>query len=608
LAGAVADVVKNGVSADELDKAKVESRMAIIHQGRETAEQLAGQLGDEALFANDPNRVNAQLDKLNAVTSEQIKAVAGKYLAPAQATTLYMKPDPLGTAARAAASTQAAAVKDAPVAASTRDVEPRAVQFPADYPQHPPLHDPGASPEFQKGTELAINGVKVVVMPDHRLPLAHWSLAIRHGSFNDPSGKEGLASLTANLMARGAADLNNIQLGEDLESRGISLSVTDERDHLTLHGDCPVEQLDHGILRSHQVLLQPLFDPEEFANFKQQRINELFQRQGNPDTVAKNDLDRALYGLSVLGRYANPGSVDAITLDDVKAFYATYVRPEAAVLVLSGDLDLERGKALAAKLLEGWKAGEVPPEVEYPKSFAETGRRVILVDRPDAPGCTIHIGAWAYDLHSDEKFAGSLMGQILSAGIDGRLMKYVRAEKGLAYGCYGYFNPERHGGQFTVITSVAPPLTVDAIDAIFKVLDDVRNADVTAEELASAKLRVAGMMAMETQSVQQQAQRRMEGILNDYPVDYYDKYSSRVAVVMAQQARQVMEKYVDPQKMTIVVVGPAAELATKLAKFGEVIILPMPAKRSGSLAGSGPPELLHAAAPATQDAATQPAK
>jgi predicted Zn-dependent peptidase len=104
---------------------------------------------------------------------------------------------------------------------------------------------------------------------------------------------------------------------------------------------------------------------------------------------------------------------------------------------------------------------------------------------------------------------------------------------------------------------------------------------VTPLELSEAKTRVAGRMVMAVQTIGAQAGYRVEGVLNDYPIDYYDKYPARIAQVSAEEIRAVMKKYVDDERMTIVVVAPAAAVRSQLEKLGDVEVVPMPAKRNG---------------------------
>jgi predicted Zn-dependent peptidase len=255
--------------------------------------------------------------------------------------------------------------------------------------------------------------------------------------------------------------------------------------------------------------------------------------------------------------------VKRIELDDVKKFYGDIYRPNDAIVMISGDVTVERGQELAKKLLAGWSKGELPEvKIDLPQPAAK--RRIILVDRPEGKQSTVRMGIRAYTIRSEDKFAGSIASQILTAGIDSRLGKYVRAKKGLAYSVHGIFAPNRQAGQFTAAVDTAVESTADAVAAMFEVFDGMRKENVTDAELAEAKMRVAGGMVMKVQTIGQQAEYRVEGILNDYPIDYYDKYPSRIAQVSAEQVREVMNKYVNDGAMTIVIVGPADAIKPQL--------------------------------------------
>jgi dihydrolipoamide dehydrogenase len=550
-----------------------------VIRGRQTADSLAGQLGEELLFGGDANRVNTFLDKLAAITPEQVQAVAKKYLTPQRATTMTINPDPLGKAAQAAKAEETA---NAPVKPSDEPVKAREVTFPSDWPKRPVVAKVQASPSFEKGTEsTTANGVRVIVMPDRRLPLVNWSVTTRRGSHADPKGKEGLASLTGDMLRRGAGGATFAELNNELESRGITLEVSDGGDYSRVSGSSTSENLEHGLRRTRDVLLSPAFPADEFEKLKQQSIESLVLSLDSPSTVAGNDLDAALFGDSPLGRSPTPASVKSITLDDVKAFYKSAFRPQDAVLVISGDVSVEQGQKLAQELTQGWEAGELPP-VAYDLPKPPAKRKILLVDRPSGKQSVVRIGIPAYTNKSDEKFPGSVAGQILTSGIDSRLGRYVRAEKGLAYGVHGVFQPGRHAGAFVAGTDTAVESTADAVEAIFKVLNDMRSAPVTAEELAEAQSRVAGGMVMGMQTIGQQAGYRVEAILNGYPIDYYDQYPQRIGAVTTDQVREVMQKYVKDGEVVIVVVAPASAVKEQLQRLGEVEVIPMPAQRDGN--------------------------
>lgn len=567
LTDAITELIEKGVTAEELAKAKTGVRVSTV-RGHETAEQIASGLGEDALLAADPNRMNTDLAKIEAVTAEQVQAVAKKYLRPDRTTTLRITPDPLAPLASLPTSAPASAPASQPIT-------PRDIKFPENWPSAPPLAGTPIKATFEKGDETEIAGVKVIVMPDHRLPLVSWTLAIRQGSLLDPQGREGVSAITAEMLSHGAGDKTYAQLTDDLDSHGISLWANDSGDTTRLGGSCMTDQLDHATDLMRQMLLSPTFPEEEFAKVKERSLNQLQDLLQKADAAGTRMINQKLYAGSPQGRQTTMLSLESIKLADVKAWYAQRYSPKDAILVISGDVSVERGQELAKKVLAGWKMQDVPALAEAgPNKFDK--RQIIVIHRPEGRQSTVRMAIGAYDIRSDEKFAGALANRILSAGIDSRLGKYVRAEKGYAYSVWGVFSPGRHGGQFEAGTETAFPSTAAAIEAMFKVFNDMRKADVTKDELADAKLRVAGGMVMGMQTIEQQASYRLEGILNNYPADYYDKYPQRINEVTAEQVKAVMEKYVRDDQMLIVVVAPATAVTEQLEKLGEVKIGPMP--------------------------------
>jgi len=568
----VADIRDRGVTSEELSRARVQTMVDYV-RGRETADKIASQLGLAALLAGDPSWVNRAMRKLEAVTPADVQAVARKYLRPDCYNLLIYRPGQSDAANPASRPAGASSPGASPRQAAAGQPATRPAAFPPDYPNRPPVSETRLRATFARGEQFAINGVTVIIMPDHRLPLVSWDLAMRAGSHCDPPGKEGLAVMTADLLPRGAAGLSYVQLNEDLESRGISIDINDGGDVTRLKGSCLTAQVDHALGRTRDILLSPHLAEDEFNSLRQQTISRLRAEQSRPDIVASRTLAHALFGDSPAGRFPSPASVQNITLQDVKDCYRRLYTPDRAILVISGDVTVERGRALAGRLLEGWEMRPVP-KPDYPAPAEHGKLRVILVDRPDARQSVIRIGATAYTIHSQEKFAGALAGSILSAGIDSRLGRAVRAERGLAYSVWGVFQPARQYGAFMAGAETAFASTVETVEAIFRVLNQTA-ASIEPRELSEAVLRAGGSMVMGMQTIQQQAAYRVEGLLNGYPIDYYDTYPDRLAGVTEKDVRDVVARYLRPERMTVVVVGPPS-LREHLSRLGEVQVVAMP--------------------------------
>jgi zinc protease len=570
----LAEVREKPVSAAELEKVKQQGRMALATRF-ETAEDVAGTLGQELLVRDNLKRIETARARLEAVTTADLLRVAKKYLEPNQTNVMVITP---GTQE----GPQPGAPNPNPPAPEAADtvVKAKAMDFPADYPKTAPMAGTLPAATFEKGTEMTLNmgatddkvkAARVVVMEDHREPIVNWSVALRAGGHAVKKGKEGLAGITADMVRRGPKGKTFDQFNEELESRAIDLAVSDGGDVTRISGRCLKEQLPFALNATREMLTTPAFDPGEYKNLQDQLLSSLRLSLTNPDTLASRELTKDLFGDSPLGRLITIESLSGLTLDDVKDFYGKVYKADGAIVVISGDISVLDGQAAGAKLLSGMSTGPLP-QVEYVLP-AEDKKRTIVIDKSDAQQAAIRMGIRAYSIQSDEKFAGSLTNQILSAGIESRLGKYVRAEKGYAYGVEGYFSPNRHAGVFLGDTDTRFEVAGDAITAMYKVFDDMKAEVVPTKELSDAKFRVSGSLLMAMQTTAEQANRRLDGMLNGYPADYYDKYAERIGKVSGEEIKGVMDKYVKENRMTVIVVGPADKLQSQLEKIGPVTVV-----------------------------------
>jgi len=595
LAAEVKELVEKGITKEELDKVLKQVRSGLIQQ-RETCTQIASNLGDEEVFGGDAARVNTEMAKYQALTPEKIQEVAKKYLQPQRGTTVVYLPDPMGTKARAAEQVDAAKkadeAKNAEVAKSDVIVEPRKIEFPAGYPTTPPVGTGDLAASFKKGEELEINGIKLIVMEDHRLPLVNFSLIMRSGSFAEPVEKLGVAGMTAQMLRKGSAGIDFLKFAADLEARDISIEAGDANDNTRLSGNCTSDQLDHAFIKMREVLLQPNFPEAEFENLKKQAAAGLMQALSSPAAVAGREMSEALWPGTPMGRNMTPQAIMAITLDDVKQWYDKVYRPNNAILVISGDVTTDKAKELVGKLTEGWKPSDKLPAIEIKLPEPAAKRKIVLIDNPDGKQSVVRIAIPAFTVKSDEKYSASVIGRILSDGIESRLNRYVRAEKGLTYGCNASFQPSRWYGSFSGSVETNPDTTAAAIEAMIKVLNDVRKDEVNASELADGQRRVTGSMVMEMQTIGQQASRRVDVELNGYPQDYFDVYPAKINAVKSDEIKDLMNKYVDPDKFVIVVVAPADKVRGQLETLGDVQVMEMPLRRLTKAPTTQPDEIL----------------
>jgi zinc protease len=595
LLDAINDLATQGPTVEELERYKVQSRRAII-SARESVDDVATALSRAEAFAGDTRIINRELGLIEALKVDDIKAMAVKYLQAQRRSVVRYVPDPTGEKAHAAGQAdsrpdpkKADETGKAPVVASTQKVEPRSAPFPAGYPTQPPTAEiPNA--KYNLGTVGEVNGVQVVTITDHRLPLATFSLVMRTGGDAEPAGKEGVAGLTAAMMRRGTNGVESLALSQLLESRGVSVEVDSGADTTSVSGGGTSDQLEFAVEQAALVLGKPDFPEGEFVKVKNQAIQGLRRSLADGAAVVERQLDQTLWTGTPMGRLRTVESLSSITLDDVKAWYDKAYRKGSgkggAFLIFAGDVAPEKALKLAEKLTAVLKDGDpVRPAYEQPDGGGPAKRQIILVDNAEGRQTNILVGFRTYNIFSTDRFAGNVASQVLSSGIDARMMRYLRAERGLTYGARGIFSPRRSSGEFVCSTDTNPATSGASVEGIFTVLEKMRTEDITDEELSGAKSRAAGSAIMATQTLSQQAMRRAETILNGWPADYYEKSPSYIAAVTKEQVREVMKKYANPDNAVIVVVGPAATVKEQLEKFGTVEVVPMPMQAGGPAAG-----------------------
>ena len=606
---------------------------------RETSGEVARELGQAAVLCGSAAEADDELAAMAKLSVDDVDAAAKKYFATERATILRVRPDDT-IAAREALAAFARATAHAPVLAasqpSSASTTPPVVRFPADYPTTAPVapvrHNDARDPE----SAFEINGVKVIVLPDEHCAGVHFVMALRHAPDDEPPGKEGIAQLAAGMFAPKPHHMFEPHPQRILELHGSQLLVGYSRGHTLITGYAPGAAGTTGEAASdlaetvHRAIADPaVLDPdfrEMFVRGDKIALSAMLQRRSsNPAYLAERELLRQVTPPPQRARPRRPSpttqSVMALTLADVAEYYKRAWHPDGAVLVFGGAVTIEQAKAYAHTMLDGWahRAGNVssttapagrarllpsrtsstqenPGSAGASPSQATSSRnspRVIVIDAPGALRATIRMGAPAYDASSPDRFAGEVAAHVLGAGVHSRLGTFVRSEKGYAYTVgaefvaargYGYFRAEARTDAETAADTVATML-----DVIAKTRGD---GDVKDDEVAAAKAYLAARDVVQGEGARQRVVRRLLREIGAEPdADDRDEeglgltavaYDPRVEKVSAEDVRNVIEKYVRPEAMTVVVVAPASIVAGPLSKIGHVKVI-SPADVAGDL-------------------------
>jgi len=450
-----------------------------------------------------------------------------------------------------------------------------------DKPDAVPTYTPPANPALAPVKLPPIhektlkNGLKVIVVEHHELPVVSLRLQARAGSFYDPPGKAGLTQFMTGLLTQGTEKYSATQIADKIDFVGGSLGAGSSWDASHVETTVLAKYLDTAVELMRQVTLHPSFAPEEIERLRQQTLSGIENSKDQPDVLADEEFDRRLFGQYP---YAQPiggteETVAAFTRDDVLAQYRTVFAPGHSTLAVVGDVSAKEGFRLAEKLLGDWKgASHAAPQAQLPP--APTGYRVYVVNKPDATQAQIRLGHLGVDRRSEDYFPLMVMNYIMGGGgFASRMMKTIRAEKGLTYGISSYFSARKQTGPFVIDTFTKNESILEAIQGTIDLVKQYQQEGPTEQELAEAKSYMTGSYPLNFETPSQIAGQLLNIDLFELGADYIEKYRSRIEAVSAEDVRRVAQKYLHPEDMVMVVVSKADDIAPNLEILGPVEVV-----------------------------------
>ncbi|MBE1615416.1 insulinase family protein [Flavobacterium sp. SaA2.13] len=430
---------------------------------------------------------------------------------------------------------------------------------------------PGPAPTVNVGkpeTFTLKNGLKVLVVENHKLPRVSYTLTMDNAPYAEGS-KKGVADMVSALMGSGTTTMSKDAFNEEVDFLGANINFWAEgasANGLSKYSKRIMELMADGALN-------PKFTQEEFDKQKAQIIEALKSDEKSVPAVASRVTDVLVYGKShPKGEYLSEETLNNVTLADVKANYNTYFVPEKAYLVIVGDVKVKDVKKQVKKLFEDWTPNTAP-NISYsdPKDVQYT--QINFVDMPNAVQSEISVvNVVNLKMTDKEYFAALLANQILGGGGEGRLFLNLREAHAWTYGAYSSIGSGKYVTSFSASTSVRNAVTDSAITEILNEVKKMRNDLVSAEDLKNAKAKYIGNFVMQMEKPSTVANYALRTQTQNLPEDFYENYIKNINAVTPEDVRNAAKKFFLADKARIVVVGKAADVlagleSTKLPIF-----------------------------------------
>lgn len=455
----------------------------------------------------------------------------------------------------------------------------------------PPLHP--FHPEQPKRIDLK-NGVVILLEPDHELPFINGTINIRGGSRDVPADKTGMVGLYGDAWrTSGTATQNGDQLDDLLEAKAAKVETGGDLDSTAVSWSCLTQDEDQVFGIAFDLLEHPVFNEQKLMLAKQQEIAGIVRRNDSAPNIAQREAEMLVYGKdSPYGREPEVATVMSVTVDDLKAWHAKTVTPNNMIIAVEGDFDpVAMEKSLRAAF-EGLPRGDAWPKPSGEFPGPKPG--VYSINKSDVDQSNVWIVGLGTERRNPDYYALVVMNEIFSGGFGSRLFQDVRTRQGLAYSVFGGYDASYdHPGMFYTAASTKSESTVKATQAMLNDIHELKTKPFTAAELASAKDQLLNSFIFHYDSKEKVLSEATELEFYGYPPDFLTKYRAGIEAVTLADLERVANKYIDPSKLAILIVGNENQYGTPLTdlNLGPVqpidITIPMPASMQKQMSGSG---------------------
>ncbi len=415
------------------------------------------------------------------------------------------------------------------------------------------------------------NGLKIVVFEEKRLPLVSYRLAFFTGDTSDPQDGAGTTSAMASMLSEGTKHYSSLALAEEIERLGASISAS-ASDDFTVVAASALSLYNSDILRlMSELVFFPTFPESELDLYKRNAIENLKYQRSQASFLANEQTARILYGTHPYAVISPaPSDIEKLSREKLIEQHRKIFVPNNAILIIVGDVETESLIAELKDVFGKWTPGDVE-KVEFPSLPERNERTLTIVDRQGSAQSNIVLSSLAFERTSHDYFPFIVMNQILGAGASSRVFMNLREEKGYTYGAYTRLDAKRLAGDFEATAEVRTAVTGDSLHEFFYELNRIRDEKVSEQELQDAKAFLTGVFPIRAETQEGLTSLIVSQKLYNLPDDYLQTYRDKINAVTIEDVAVAARKYVQPDKMAIVIVGDGEEVLAQAKTYAEKV-------------------------------------
>ena len=504
----------------------------------------------------DSSYLNKFIEKVKTIKSEDVAEVAKKYLDSKKYTSGYLKG--LGTGDSKVRSNRSSGMAHfKPVNEKSNTTNETVSQS----------NDIESLVDFKFDRFTLDNGITVIVKENHSMPSIHIGGYIKDsGAFMEKKGLEGVASVTSAMLERGTKSKTYEEIVEIKDFNAISTGFSIGLEKIDFGGWALTEKLDTAISILSDMIINPSFPEEEFKKCLKQKIAVLEEHESEPSYRAISEFLKVIYPEGDPRGHHASGTVESLKnlkIEDLKKFHNDYYRPENMVIVLLGDVNTKQAKEITTKYFASWKpTGE---KLTAPKAVkAEVKPERINIYMPNKTQNTVLAGCYGVNIKDEDYCAFDVFNKILGGGtLNNRLGREIRVKQSLVYGINSANIPTINPPLLYIVGGTSSENVDKVIESIKEVVKDTLKTGVTEQELLDAKSSIANsfLVSLGNPHAQMDIIERIQ--YNGFSDDYITKLAKKYESLTLEEVNNAGRKYLDPDKMKIIVSGSYQEEQAK---------------------------------------------
>lgn len=563
-----------GISEADLNRIKAGQETA-FYQGLSSVLGKGFQLAQYEIFAGDPGFVNQDVKNILAVTPEDVMRVYNQYIKGKNYVATSFVPK--NQKALALTDSKLADVVEEPIVEGAEESFDSSVV--AEYEKTPSSFDRSVEPPYGESPDVKVpdvwkdelsSDIKLYGIENNEVPLVQYRIQLDGGMLLENPEKIGVSNLLANLMTQGTATKTPEELENEIETLGASINTVAIKEAILIYGNTLAKNYDKTMALVEEILLEPRWDEKEFELQKQSVLSQIERQKANPNSIAGIEFDKLLHGEGHILSHDNFGtreSVEAISLDDLKAYYNSNFSPNITKVHVVGAVTKAEVTNSLSSLNDRWESKDVVfPEIgELP--MPETSK-IYFYDFPGAKQSVLNFGYPALAATDADYYPANLLNYRLGGGgFASQLTQELREGKGYTYGVRSGFSGTNIKGPFMVNSNVRSNVTYESASLIKEILENYgKNFNDNDLEITKGYMLKSGARAFETLNSKLSM---LSNISNyNYPVDYAKQRENIVKSLTVEEVKTLAEKYIRPDRMIYVIVGDAATQLDKLEQLG----------------------------------------